>query len=223
MRGVVRFASGVGVALALIGATAAQATPTPVQVTVILTFNDAGYPAVGTEMVLDFLFDSDTPDEDPAPGSYLATNHGTVDGGLAISGSVHELRALEPLGLWAVSGTVDVAAVSDVPFLLAITGPGLTPDQILPDFTSLTGGVLKVDFTGAYGWHGTRVIADVVAIDTIPEPFTDVDVDIQPGSCPNSWNRKGNGVLPVAILGTEDFDVTHTRPALRVRGRWHPI
>ncbi|MCP4845631.1 MAG: hypothetical protein GY901_11100, partial [Actinomycetia bacterium] len=35
-----------------------------------------------------------------------------------------------------------------------------------------------------------------------------VEIDIKPGSCPNSWNRKSNGVLPVAILGTEDFDVT---------------
>lgn len=35
-----------------------------------------------------------------------------------------------------------------------------------------------------------------------------IDIDIKPGSCPNSWNRESNGVLPVAILGTEDFDVT---------------
>jgi hypothetical protein len=35
-----------------------------------------------------------------------------------------------------------------------------------------------------------------------------VEIDIKPGSCPNSWNRESNGVLPVAILGTEDFDVT---------------
>jgi len=35
-----------------------------------------------------------------------------------------------------------------------------------------------------------------------------VVIDIKPGSCPNSWNRESNGVLPVAILGTEDFDVT---------------
>jgi hypothetical protein len=34
-----------------------------------------------------------------------------------------------------------------------------------------------------------------------------VDVDIKPGSCPNPLNVKSKGVLPVAILGTEDFDV----------------
>jgi len=35
-----------------------------------------------------------------------------------------------------------------------------------------------------------------------------VAVDIKPGSCPNPFNLKSRGVLPVAILGTEDFDVT---------------
>ena len=32
-------------------------------------------------------------------------------------------------------------------------------------------------------------------------------VDIKPGSYPNSINVKSNGVIPVAILGTEVFDV----------------
>lgn len=34
-----------------------------------------------------------------------------------------------------------------------------------------------------------------------------VPVDIKPGSCPNPLNTKSKGVLPVAILGTEDFDI----------------
>lgn len=36
----------------------------------------------------------------------------------------------------------------------------------------------------------------------------DAAVDIRPGSCPNPFNMKSQGVLPVAILGTEDLDVT---------------
>ena len=35
-----------------------------------------------------------------------------------------------------------------------------------------------------------------------------VDVDIKPGSCPNPLNVKSLGLLPVAILGSEDFDVS---------------
>jgi hypothetical protein len=40
-----------------------------------------------------------------------------------------------------------------------------------------------------------------------------VVVDIKPGSCPNPLNTKSKGVLPVAILGTEGFDVTTIDPA----------
>ncbi len=42
----------------------------------------------------------------------------------------------------------------------------------------------------------------------VPEPFILALVDIKPGSFPNSVNLKSKGVLPVAILGTADFDVT---------------
>ena len=38
-------------------------------------------------------------------------------------------------------------------------------------------------------------------------PVEPVEVDIKPGSCPNPLNVKSKGVLPVALLGTEDFDV----------------
>ena len=42
---------------------------------------------------------------------------------------------------------------------------------------------------------------------------TAVDVDIKPTSCPNPLNVKSKGVLPVAILGTADFDITTIDPA----------
>lgn len=40
-----------------------------------------------------------------------------------------------------------------------------------------------------------------------PVPYKKVYLDIKPTSCPNPFNMKANGVLPVAILGTADFDV----------------
>jgi hypothetical protein len=40
----------------------------------------------------------------------------------------------------------------------------------------------------------------------------DVKIDIKPGSCPNPINLKSKGVLPVAVLGTEDFNVTDINP-----------
>jgi hypothetical protein len=46
-----------------------------------------------------------------------------------------------------------------------------------------------------------------------PAPTTvTVPVDIKPGDCPNPVNLGSQGVLPVAILGTADFDVTTIDP-----------
>jgi len=47
--------------------------------------------------------------------------------------------------------------------------------------------------------------------DAMFTPTIEVPVDIKPTSCPNPLNVKSRGVLPVAILGTADFDV---RPRL---------
>lgn len=57
-----------------------------------------------------------------------------------------------------------------------------------------------------------------------------VNIDIKPGSDPNCFNINGNGVVPVAILGDEDFDVTQIDPTtllfgglqVRVRGNRGP-
>ena len=46
-----------------------------------------------------------------------------------------------------------------------------------------------------------------------------VSLDIKPGSCPNPLNPKSGGVLPLAVLGTEDFDVTTIDPcSIRLSG-----
>lgn len=49
-------------------------------------------------------------------------------------------------------------------------------------------------------WEAWRVVVPVM-------------IDIKPGSCPNPLNTKSKGVLPVAVLGTDDFDVTTIDPA----------
>ncbi|MHC4477295.1 MAG: hypothetical protein ACYTEL_16735 [Planctomycetota bacterium] len=40
-----------------------------------------------------------------------------------------------------------------------------------------------------------------------------IDLDIKPGSCPNPFNLGSRGVLPVAVLGTAEFDVNSIDPA----------
>ena len=42
--------------------------------------------------------------------------------------------------------------------------------------------------------------------------YYEVEIDIKPGSDPNTFNNNGNGVIPVAILGSIDFDVRRINP-----------
>jgi len=50
-----------------------------------------------------------------------------------------------------------------------------------------------------------------------PSPLQ-VPLDIKPGSCPNSFNLKSQGVLPAAILGTAELDIyTIDRASLRLK------
>ena len=53
----------------------------------------------------------------------------------------------------------------------------------------------------------------------VPKPALVVAVDIKPTSCPNPVNVKSSGVLPIAILGTDDYDVTTIDPtSIRLAG-----
>lgn len=66
-------------------------------------------------------------------------------------------------------------------------------------------------------WTERGARTEVCTFTTEQEMLT-VFFDIKPGSCPNPLNVKGNfekgkSVLPVAILGTEDFDVRDIDPS----------
>ena len=67
-------------------------------------------------------------------------------------------------------------------------------------------------------WWGDSLLTTEWALLTLekfapPPPVIEVPVDIKPMSSPNPLNVNSKGVLPVAILGTEDFDVTQIDPA----------
>ena len=53
-----------------------------------------------------------------------------------------------------------------------------------------------LEFSGPHGLYGAFARAII-----------EVDIDIKPGSDPNSINLKSKGVIPVAILGSDVFDV----------------
>jgi hypothetical protein len=42
--------------------------------------------------------------------------------------------------------------------------------------------------------------------------LVDVDIDIKPGSYPNAINLRSHGLVPVAILSSEQFDATTVDP-----------
>ncbi|MHC4535124.1 MAG: hypothetical protein ACYS6K_14340 [Planctomycetota bacterium] len=54
---------------------------------------------------------------------------------------------------------------------------------------------------------GIEIVCDVTAL-TTPTPVLSVDIDIKPGSYPNSINLGSNGKVPVAILSSDTFAAT---------------
>ena len=48
---------------------------------------------------------------------------------------------------------------------------------------------------------------------TCPPPMP-VDIEIKPGEYPNKINRSAKGLLPVAVLTTQDFDASLFTPAM---------
>lgn len=82
------------------------------------------------------------------------------------------------------------------------------------DLTLPTAGIVKSQHWRLEVTQGTDVQpfegARLVELDAIP-PLP-VDIDIKPGSYPNAVNNDGNGVIPVAILGSAGFDVTVIAP-----------
>ncbi len=78
------------------------------------------------------------------------------------------------------------------------------------DVTPYAGSTITIEF-----WIGdesdpgldSALFIDNLAVTPIVMPVT---IDIKPGSDPNSICLNDSGLLPVAILGTADFDVTTT-------------
>jgi streptogramin lyase len=166
----------------------------------------------------------------PVPGSVLAPDLG--EGYLLISEwvTIRTVKTLHNRGPW---GPVDVVGETSV------DAPGidvLGPDGFAVDDLEVS---IPVDLVEDFAIHCyepsqhtitlVNEITDVEPDDIhIVDPDTDnnrvertleiecvipVPVDIKPQSCRNPLNVKKNGVLPVAILGTADFDVTEIDPA----------
>lgn len=79
---------------------------------------------------------------------------------------------------------------------------GMGSDGLTDDVRDMSGNGHHADLVG----DATLIPADL----PLGSP---VEIDIKPASCPNPLNLNSKGVLPVAILGTENFDVTQVDPA----------
>jgi hypothetical protein len=93
--------------------------------------------------------------------------------------------------------------------------------EIVP-WTSCELGVYVVGLRVTSSFGGTDEVDTVI---NVVEPPPAVPIDIKPQSCPNPFNVTKKGVMPVAILGTDTFDVSHIDPAsVRLEGvsplRW---
>jgi hypothetical protein len=69
---------------------------------------------------------------------------------------------------------------------------------------------VEVDFSGDFGYGMDDLSFNEP---TGGDPTITVAMDIKPGSCPNPINPKSRGVTPVALLGSESFDVAEIDPS----------
>ena len=68
--------------------------------------------------------------------------------------------------------------------------------------------VLVVGILPLFSWTSAR------AEDMNCPTHTLISIDIKPGSTPNRINLSSNGLIPVAVLSTQDFDATHFIPEM---------
>jgi T5SS/PEP-CTERM-associated repeat protein len=169
-----------------------------------------------------------------SPG--LSPGQLTIDGDLNISNGVLDLEANSPslkdelevsgnvtIGPEAIFNIVIGFELTDTfdigDFFFNVLGsftvdPAFQADQINLFFTADSGMTIGKTVEIMLGGSPFSVVAMAA-----PQTYVEVPIDIKPGSCPNPLNIKSKGVLPVAILGTEDFDVTDIDPAsLRLAG-----
>lgn len=85
-------------------------------------------------------------------------------------------------------------------------GDGSTETGSAPSHTYTDAGIYNVCLTVNDGTVDSEEVCTYAEVPVI------VPLDIKPGSCPNPLNLKSKGVLPVAVLGTLDLDVTTIDP-----------
>jgi hypothetical protein len=101
----------------------------------------------------------------------------------------------------------------EISFILTTIGEFPDYEGYKAEIIAYYRGTPTFDTSGNPGFMTDDLDFAIITITGPDAPETvDVPVDIKPGSCPNPVNVRSKGVLPVAILGTADFDVTTIDP-----------
>lgn len=150
----------------------------------------------------------------PTPTSWTAVAFVPVIGGVAVS-------ATPGTPFVYASGLFDgkitkVDLTTSPPTLTNVVRGGsfganlaVGPDGSL--YASQSNGVIRI--TNADATSLPPPLGPLFPTNPNPPQRLGVFVDIKPRSCPNPINIGANGTLPVAILGTSDFDVTTVDPS----------
>jgi len=105
-----------------------------------------------------------------------------------------------------------------IEFTLTATGKFRHYDDLFADIKAVFEGDVSFVYNDPVIMYGELDRAEINIRGPLDVP---VHFDVKPGSCPNPINPKSKGVLPAAILGSSDFDVTTIDPAsvrLRLQG-----
>jgi hypothetical protein len=93
-------------------------------------------------------------------------------------------------------------------------GPG---EDVAIDLSGFAGNTAQIEFRYAGdSWDWWYEVDNVVVTGEVGGMSPCQYLDFKPGSCPNSFNRGSNGVLPTAVVGMADFDVSMIDPATLV-------
>jgi hypothetical protein len=150
-----------------------------------------------------FWFDRDGIDQ------WQANLWGAVDGGTYNTGGAYEI-VITYHAIDDSTGTM-FATINGVQQGLYIGGWKDAQPEFYPAGKIFTGDMAQMQiFYGRGGGGGTVTVFDITVTGCLY--WTDVEIDIKPGSDPNSINLKSKGVVPVAVLTTGDFDASTVDP-----------
>jgi lysophospholipase L1-like esterase len=178
---------------------------------------DIGYSGIANSLAIEFDTLQNPPEEfggelgDPNDNHISVQSRGTLPNTANPTFSLGSTTAIPLL----TDGNVHTAKVVYVPgtltiFLDTLTKPVLTVPVDLGTTLSLDNGQAWVGFTAATG--GRSQAHDILSFSFVgtEEVQPGVDIDIIPGSDPNSINCDNQErTIPVALLSTQDFDATN--------------